>query len=108
MKRVEWSQRALQDAASGADWYTTEGGMALGERFLEQVQITLMWIGQFPAMGSTRHANCMIGLSAPLRFFPVKAFERYLIYYLDLPTHVEVLRLWDSARGLSALMEEDT
>lgn len=36
----------------------------------------------------------------------LERFERYLLHYLDLPSHVEVLRLWNSARGLDALMTD--
>lgn len=104
MKRVEWSRQAQLDAADSADWYVRQGGLALGERFLAQVDATLMRLGQFPASGSTRHADCIPDLPAALRFFPVAQFERHLVYYLDLPTHVEVIRVWDSARGLEALM----
>ena len=43
-------------------------------------------------------------LPAPLRYFRVRDFEHYLIYYIDLPTHVEVIRVWSTARGLDALM----
>lgn len=53
------------------------------------------------------YANAVTGLPAPLRYFLIKHFERYLLYYLDLPTHAEVLRIWNSARGLAALMEGD-
>ena len=79
----------------------------LAERFLTQVHITLQRVAQFPASGSTRHAGCIQGLPAPLRFVPVAQFERYLLYYLDLPTHVEVLRVWNAGRGLEALMEDE-
>lgn len=106
MKRVEWSLQARRDAADSADWYVGQGGLALGERFLAQIHVSLMRLGQFPAIGSTRHADCIPGLPFPLRFVPVAQFERYLIYYLDLPSHVEVIRVWDSARGLTALLEE--
>ena len=40
----------------------------------------------------------------PLRFHRLQRFDRYLVYYFDRPNHVEVLRIWDSARGLDALM----
>lgn len=106
VKPVEWSHQAKRDAADSADWYVGQGGLALGERFLMQVHATLTRLGQFPAIGSTRHADCFSDLQAPLRFIPVTQFERYLVYYLNLPTHVEVIRVWNTARGLDALMEE--
>ena len=106
MKRVEWSRKALADVAQGADWYVAQGGMALGERFLARVQAALAQLSQFPACGSLRHAECIPGLPVPLRFLPLREFERHLVYYLDLPTHIQVIRVWNSARGLAALMDE--
>lgn len=106
--RVEWSRQAHLDAADSADWYVGQGGLALGERFLAQVQATLAQLGRFPASGSSRHADCIPGLPAPLRFIPVREFERYLIYYLELPSHIEVIRVWNSARGLTALLDGET
>ncbi len=49
----------------------------------------------------------MPDLPEPLRFFPVRGFETYLVYYIELPDHVEVLRIWNAARGLDALMADD-
>ena len=52
------------------------------------------------------HAALIPDLPAPMRFFPMQRFEHYLIYYLDLPDHVEVVRVWNASRGLQALMED--
>ncbi len=106
LKRVEWSHQARRDTADSADWYAAEGGLVLAECFLTQVHATLQRVARFPASGSRRHADCIQGLSAPLRFVPIAQFECYLLYYLDLPTHIEVLRVWNAARGLEALMED--
>lgn len=65
-------------------------------------------IAAHPASGSTRHAALLPDLHTPLRFLRLERFERYLIYYLDLPTHVEVVRIWNTARGLDALVADDT
>lgn len=107
MKPVEWHPQARQDAAEAAWWYAQQGGLPLGERFLIRVDAALDRLARFPACGSTRHAHVLPDLPAPLRFLPVGDFERYLIYYLDLPTHVRVARVWNTARGLQALMEGD-
>ncbi|HEU0198359.1 MAG TPA: type II toxin-antitoxin system RelE/ParE family toxin [Nevskiaceae bacterium] len=104
-KRVEWRPQARVDAAEGATWYTAQGGLELGEHFLQQVEATLSRLSEFPGIGSTRHAWCVPNLPEPLRFFPVSRFDRYLVYYLDWPDHVEVIRIWNAARGLDALME---
>lgn len=89
-----------------ANWYVEQADLALGEYFLSQLETTLGHLAHVPATGSTRHADIVSGLPTPLRFFPVSGFERHLIYYLDLPTHVDVIRIWSASRGLDALMEE--
>lgn len=106
-KPVKWSVQARRDAGDAAFWYAEQGGLALGERFLSQVEATLEHLGRFPGAGSTRHDGIVPGLPAPLRFFPVTQFERYLVYHLDLPAQVDVIRIWNAARGLDALLEED-
>lgn len=106
MKPIHWRQSARHDLDDAAAWYALQGGPSLELRFITAVESTAILIRQHPAAGSTRHADDVPGLPAPLRFFPVKEFERYLFYYLDLPTHVEVIRVWNTARGLEALMGE--
>jgi toxin ParE1/3/4 len=69
------------------------------------VEAAAQLIRQHPAAGSLRHAAVVPNLPAPLRFFPVRQFERYLLFYVDLPGQVEIIRVWNSARGLEALLE---
>lgn len=106
-KPVEWRTQARHDVSDASLWYAREGGLALGERFLSQLEATLLQLSQFPDAGSTRHDGIVPGLPVALQFFPVTQFERFLVYYLDLPDHVEVIRIWHSARGLTALFNED-
>jgi len=102
---VEGCTQARQDASDASLWYAHEGGLALGERFLAQLEATLLQLGQFPDIGSTRHDGIIPDLPAALKFFPVTQFECFLAYYLDLPDHVEVIRIWHSVRGLVALFD---
>lgn len=105
MKPVEWRPQARRDAADAAYWHARQGGLSFGEDFLSEVQATLDIIAEHPAAGSTRHAEHAADLPTPLRFLPLKRFERYVVYCIDLPDHIEVVRVWHAARGLAALME---
>ncbi|MFT4180025.1 MAG: type II toxin-antitoxin system RelE/ParE family toxin [Thermomonas sp.] len=105
MKPVEWRPQARRDAAAAAYWYAQQGGLPLGEAFLTEVDTTLDRIAQHPAIGSTRHAEQAPDLPSLLRFLPLRRFEHHLVYYIDLPEHIEVLRIWHAARGLAALMD---
>ena len=106
MKPVEWRPLARRDAADAAYWYARQGGLPLGEAFLSEVDATLDTIARHPAVGSARHAEHAADLPSPLRFLPLKRFEHHLVYYIDLPDHIEVVRVWHAARGLQALMED--
>lgn len=105
MKPVRWRLRARRDAAEAAAWYAARGGQPLELDFVDAMQAAEALIAQFPGSGSCRHAVAMDEALPLLRFHRLKRFDRYLVYYFDHPTHVEVLRIWDSARGLAALMD---
>ena len=106
VKPVEWRTQARRDAAESAYWYARQGGLSLGEAFLAEVDAALRTIAEHPAIGSLRHAGHATDLPSPLRFLPLKRFEHHLVYYIDLPGHLEVIRVWHAARGLGALMRE--
>jgi len=79
---------------------------AVAGRFLDSVEATYALLADQPAIGSPRHAGFCPELPHPLRFHPLKDFPRILVYYMDRPDVVEVIRLWDAARGLEALVED--
>lgn len=106
MKPLVWSPLAQRDVVDTAYWYAKEGGLALGEEFLARVDACLEQIGLFPQAGSSAHAGLFPDLPAPLRFVLLKRFDRYLVYYLDLPERIVVVRIWNVSRGLDALMDE--
>jgi toxin ParE1/3/4 len=108
VKAVKWRAQARSDASEAADWYGANGGTVIELAFVAAVEAAQTLIAAHPGVGSIRHADVMSNLPAPLRFVRLERFERYLIYYLDLPTHVEVLRIWNTARGLDALVADDT
>jgi toxin ParE1/3/4 len=73
--------------------------------FLNAVQAAYEMLAEHPRIGSTRHAEYCTELPYPLRFLPIRHFPRVLIYYMERPEAIEVIRVWDAARGLEALME---
>lgn len=107
MKRVEWRPQARRDAAEAAYWYAQQGGLQLGESFLSEVDATLAAISEHPGIGSTRHAQHADDLPALLRFVRLKRFEHHLVYYVELPDHIEIIRVWHASRGLEALTSDE-
>lgn len=106
MKGIQWQPRATQDAKEAADWYATQGGLALELAFIAELEAVIDLIEQHPASGSARHAGLFPELPAPLRFHALRRFKQLLVYYLELPDRIEVVRVWHAAQGLGALLEE--
>jgi toxin ParE1/3/4 len=73
-------------------------------KFLDSVQFAYELLSAQSAIGSTRRAEHCPELPHPLRFHPIQNFPRILVYYMDRPDAVEVIRVWDAALGLDALM----
>ncbi len=105
MKPVRWRAQAKRDVAAAAAWYAGQGGLALELAFIDAVANTEKMLAEFPAIGSMRHAAWVDGLAGPLRFHPLPGFSRHLFYYIDLPTHIDVIRIWGATRGLQALLD---
>lgn len=104
MKRARWRPAARDDADDAVAWFAAQGGVALALAFIDALESAIDLIRRHPGAGSQRHAALVPGLPAPLRFAPLNRFDRYLVYYLDLPDHIEVIRIWDAARGLGPLL----
>ena len=105
LRPVVWRPAAERDAGDIAAYYAVEGGLALELKFIDALAAAFELIARHPASGSTRHALLFPELPAPLRFHPLRHFERVLVYYMDMPAHLEVVRVWDAARGLEALLD---
>lgn len=106
-KPLRQRPQASTDIGAIADYLSASATPEVALRFIDAVEAAYDLLSAHPASGSPRHAHVLPELPVPLRFHPVRHFERILIYYLDLPDGVEVIRIWDSARGLEALLEAE-
>lgn len=106
MKPLRLREQAKNDADAAAAWYAGEGGATLELAFIDALQAAYDLIQRHPAVGSLRHAELVTDLPTPLRFLTLQRFDRHLVYYIDLPGHIEVLRVWHASRGLDAVMED--
>jgi toxin ParE1/3/4 len=105
-KPVRQRPQAAADIVAIADHLSASAGPAVALRFIDAIEAAYALLSAHPASGSPRHAHVMPELPVPLRFHPIRHFERVLVYYLDQPDAVEVIRIWDASRGLDALLEE--
>lgn len=106
MKPLRLREQARSDADEAVAWYATQGGLTLELAFVDALQAAYDLIQRHPGIGSIRHAGYVDDLPAPLRFLTLKRFEYHLVYYIDLPDHIEIVRIWHATRGLEALMGE--
>nr|NYT98837.1 type II toxin-antitoxin system RelE/ParE family toxin [Stenotrophomonas sp. SbOxS2] len=107
MKPLHWSPAAVRDLDQAASWYGDQGGEALEIGFIDAVESVVKLIEAHPGAGSALHADLLPSLSAPLRFHPVRRFDGYLVYYVELPAHISIVRIWNAARGMGAFFEDD-
>ena len=103
MTPLYWRPSALDDVDNAAAWYGSHGGLTLELAFIDELAATTELISRHPAVGSVRHAWLLPELPAPLRFHPLDRFDRYLVYYIEMPGYVDIVRVWNSARGLEEL-----
>jgi toxin ParE1/3/4 len=103
-KPVEQRPSADADTDSIWDWLQAKSPPA-ADKFLDAIEHVYALLGEHPAIGSTRHADLFPDMPVPVRFHPVRDFPRILIYYIDRPDIVEIIRVWDAAQGLQELIE---
>jgi toxin ParE1/3/4 len=72
-------------------------------RFVPVLAATYAQLVALPGMGSVRHFRQKD--LQEVRMLPVTGFERYLIFYTALRTHVKVLRILHGSRDFPTLFK---
>jgi toxin ParE1/3/4 len=103
VKPAVWRGVARRDAADAAWHYATQSGLSAGERFLAAVEDGIGHVARHPASGSSRYASALrIG---GLRFWPLDGYP-YLIFYIELETHIDIWRVLHAQRDIPAGIAE--
>lgn len=84
--------------------YIAERHLNAALRFLEAVDRVYERIEEFPGIGSPRYSD--LPMLERLRCIPVPEFEHYLVFYLEYPTHSEIVRVLHTARDLPEILQE--
>lgn len=71
-------------------------------RFLDALQKTFDELSAHPGIGSRRYAH--LPMLVGLRMWPISTFEKYLIFYIERPHYIDVLRILHSSRGLPNIL----
>jgi toxin ParE1/3/4 len=102
-RRLHRHPRALSDVEESAV-YIGQDAPEVALRFLDAVEATLRLLVENPELGPTREfAGSEL---SGLRSFPVKGFDKHVIFYRPTQHGVEVLRVLHGARDLGAILED--
>jgi len=108
---LSWSSRvarypqAERDIERQVDYYLFEvGAPDAAERFVVALEDTLKLLAKNPELGARREF-ARPELSG-MRSFPVKSFEKHLVFYRPINAGIEVLRVMHGARDFGALFDE--
>jgi len=103
MKPVSVRPRADTEIDALADFIAKDNpGAAF--RFLDAVQETFDMIGEQPGIGSRRYAH--LPMLEGLRMWPVTNFEKHLVFHIERPGYIDVLRVLHGSRNLPAALME--
>jgi toxin ParE1/3/4 len=102
-RRIHRRPQALSDVEESAVYIGLDSPV-IALRFIEAVEETLRLLVKNPEIGPPRtfSRNELIGL----RVFPVKGFDKHLVFYLPTEEGIEVMRILHGARDLKALFDE--
>jgi len=99
VKRVRLRPRADRDVDL-AIAHLLGDSPPVAQQFVREVEAAMSRIGQRPAIGSPRYAYLLKGLRVwQLRRFP------YLVFYLQRPSYVDVIRVLHGARDIPAALQ---
>jgi toxin ParE1/3/4 len=95
--------KAREDVDVAAELYTNEAGAAVAFSFIDALEQAYTFIGKTPAAGSPRWSH---ELNLPgLRTIRLKGFP-WLVFYLELETHVDVCRVLHAKRDMPVWLSD--
>jgi toxin ParE1/3/4 len=93
---------ADRDLDEQAEYLVQVGTLETGLRFLDAVDITFSFLAGNPEIGTLRKSK--IPALAEVRFWPVRGFEKHLIFYRPTANGVEIVRVLHGRRDLESLL----
>jgi toxin ParE1/3/4 len=94
---------AILDVEESALFYMIEANEAVATRFEEAVRNTFDWILENPAAGAQR--EYLSPRLSGLRLWPVRGFEKHLVFYHVVEESVEVVRVLHGARDIEGIFD---
>lgn len=101
MARVIKRVAAKRDLIDHFVFLGENASVDVARRFLRAANISFQFLVKMPEMGA--HRSFRNPRWASVRAWPVKGFERYLIFYRPITDGVEILRVIHGARDFERL-----
>jgi len=97
--------RARLDLLDQYVYFGEQAGVELAERYFTAIDETCLQLVKHPRSGP--HYDSGIARLDGLRRFPVKGFEKYLVFYLPHENGIDVIRVLHGARDIETLFAEE-
>lgn len=104
MKRIAVRPAATADLDEQVDYYTLNEGSELAERFVAATRDSLRRLLEMPEIGRRCEHVPIEGVCR----WPVKGFEKHLIFYRPTDSGIEVVRVLHGARDIDTVFLDDS
>lgn len=94
----------IQDLIAHATYISLDN-LDAGDRFLYAAEATFQRIAELPAIGKL--SGFMTPTLTQVRQYPVKGFNRYIIFYQIQPDTVEIIWVLHGAQNLEFILEQE-
>ena len=101
-KPVNERRRAKQDIQDAVDHYLEQGAPAAARTFLQALETAYLLISAHPSLGSPSYVE-RFGGPPGLRGWALQGFP-YVVFYLEVADHVDVVRVLHGRRDIPAPM----
>ncbi len=104
MKPVVARPAARRDIERAIGYYLDEGALDAADRLVDELHGAFEHLARHPGTGSPRYGK-LLGLPG-LRGWRLNDFP-YLIFYIERPERVDVIRVLHGARDIAATLLDD-
>ena len=103
-RKILKRERAKRDIIELAA-HIAHDNLEAAERFITAVETAFRLLAHTPGAGALR--GSLDPALANLRMWPVRGFEKHLIFYRETPDGLEIIRVLHAARDIEALFPEE-
>lgn len=97
-------KKSKHDIIELAD-YIAHDSMEVAERFMDAAEAAFQFLARTPGAGARR--DYLSSSLAGLRVWPIRGFEKHLIFYRDTPEGLEIVRVLHAARDIEAILQSE-